>query len=241
MLELIIFGVIHEGDWDLTQPQATLLAGVISGALLIVAAYIAFHGQREQRVAERLMHEEQMDEQRRKSSDDLAAQRTQLVEQLEAQRSQFMSELEAKERMWKLEADRSAALVLRNEYVGVFTSCVENNSAILSGMASAVRHHSNGNYDKALASVGETAPLFKRYSAVLVLSASDLVNKRYSELMAAGAEFNSLFGDAGASGIMGLDKDKVKSALTRVRAANQLFNQSMRDDLDRLVKQGIHD
>ncbi|QXW04026.1 hypothetical protein [Rhodococcus globerulus] len=241
MLELIIFGLFYENDWDLTQPQATLLAGVISGALLIAAAYIAFHGQREQRAAERRIHEEQIAEQRRKASSDLAAQRAQLVEQLDAQRSQFMRELESKERMWRLEADRSAALVLRNEYVGMFTSCAENNSAIVSSMMNAERHHSNGDYDKALASVGETAPLFKSYSGVLVLSASDLVNKRYAEFMAECAEFNGLFGDTGAIGIMSLDKDKVKSALKRVRAANQRFDQSMRDDLERLVKQGIHD
>lgn len=93
MLELIIFGVIHEGDWDLTQPQATLLAGVISGALLIAAAYIAFHGQREQRRDERARHNEQ-----------LRAQREQFREQLQSQREQ-----------WGATQRETAALKFRDE------------------------------------------------------------------------------------------------------------------------------
>ena len=251
MLEFIIYGLIHEGDWDLTQPQATLLAGVISGVLLIVAAYIAFHGQREQRAAERQMHEEQLAEQRRKAAEDLEAQRIQLVEQtdaqrrqlseqLDAQRSQFTEELKARERMWNIEADRSAALVLRNEYMGMFASHADQNARILSSLMNAQRHHSRGHHDKALESIGETNGRWVESSAVpLVLSASDLINARYADLMKEFSAFTVLFAGDDGTGLESVSVAEGEAALTKVREANQRFNGAMRAELDRLFKQGL--
>lgn len=63
--------------WDLTQPQAVLIGGAISGSLVVLAAYIAFHGQANQLRDERERHREM-----------LAEQRTQLTRQLDAQRAQ---------------------------------------------------------------------------------------------------------------------------------------------------------
>lgn len=91
MLEFIIYGLIHEGDWDLTQPQATLLAGVISGVLLIAAAYIAFHGQREQRREEGSRHMELLKAQR----EQLAIQQTQFDDQLRVQREGWAADNKA--------------------------------------------------------------------------------------------------------------------------------------------------
>lgn len=91
MLEFIIYGLIHEGDWDLTQPQATLLAGVISGVLLIAAAYIAFHGQREQRREEGRRHMELLKAQR----EQLAIQQTQFDDQLRVQREGWAADNKA--------------------------------------------------------------------------------------------------------------------------------------------------
>src|SRR3546814_9587515 len=41
---LIVGGIVWGPlmDWDLTQPQATLIAGFVAGPFLITAAYIAF-------------------------------------------------------------------------------------------------------------------------------------------------------------------------------------------------------
>ncbi|MBH5146336.1 hypothetical protein [Rhodococcus erythropolis] len=139
MLEFIIYGLIHEGDWDLTQPQATLLAGVISGVLLIAAAYIAFHGQREQRAAERLMHEEQMDEQRRKAASDLEAARTQLTEQLVAQRQQFLDDIDAKERIRVHEMQRAAALMRHAELQPIYANALSVRDALREALLSAHR------------------------------------------------------------------------------------------------------
>lgn len=93
-------------DWDLTQPQATLLAGVISGALLIAAAYIAFHGQREQRAEENTRHREL-----------LTAQRQQFDDQLDAQRDASVSEHKA-----------SSDLEFRNEVRDVYVRMLANRS-----------------------------------------------------------------------------------------------------------------
>jgi hypothetical protein len=76
----------------MTTPQATLLAASISGPALILAAYIAFHGQRENRAEEARKFEIQMAEQRAQADALLTAQRNQLTEQLDAQRQQLLSE-----------------------------------------------------------------------------------------------------------------------------------------------------
>lgn len=74
--------------WDLTQPQAVLIAGVagglISGSFLVVAAWIAFHGQAQNRIDERDRHNML-----------LTAQRDQSNAQLDAQREQWRTELAA--------------------------------------------------------------------------------------------------------------------------------------------------
>ncbi|MGW6017844.1 hypothetical protein ACWFNS_07560 [Oerskovia enterophila] len=64
MLELMIFGLFHENDWDLTQPQAVLIGAVASGCFLVGAAWIAFHGQERNRIEERQRHSDQLQVQR---------------------------------------------------------------------------------------------------------------------------------------------------------------------------------
>ncbi|MFE4501702.1 hypothetical protein ACFRFQ_17760 [Rhodococcus sp. NPDC056743] len=56
------FARLH--DWDLTQPQAVLIAGFASGFFLVAAAWIAFHGQKQNRLDERQRHIDQLNVQR---------------------------------------------------------------------------------------------------------------------------------------------------------------------------------
>ena len=64
----IVWGPLME--WDLTQPQATLIAGLVAGPFLITAAYIAFHGQRENMKTEREKFNEQIDVQKKQAQDE---------------------------------------------------------------------------------------------------------------------------------------------------------------------------
>lgn len=64
-------------DWDLTQPQATLIAGFVAGPFLITAAYIAFHGQRENMKTERQKFDEQIELQKEQAKADLKLKRAQ--------------------------------------------------------------------------------------------------------------------------------------------------------------------
>jgi hypothetical protein len=66
-------------DWDLTQPQATLIAGFVAGPFLISAAYIAFHGQRENMKTERDKFNEQIQLQKNQAKDELQLKRDQWV------------------------------------------------------------------------------------------------------------------------------------------------------------------
>jgi hypothetical protein len=66
-------------EWDLTQPQATLIAGLVAGPFLITAAYIAFHGQRENMKTEREKFNEQIDVQKKQARDELQLKRDQWV------------------------------------------------------------------------------------------------------------------------------------------------------------------
>ena len=69
-------------EWDLTQPQATLIAGFVAGPFLITAAYIAFHGQRENMKTEREKFDEQIQLQKDQARDELQLKRDQwLAEQ----------------------------------------------------------------------------------------------------------------------------------------------------------------
>lgn len=69
-------------EWDLTQPQATLIAGLVAGPFLITAAYIAFHGQRENMRTEREKFDEQIQLQKDQARDELQLKRDQwLAEQ----------------------------------------------------------------------------------------------------------------------------------------------------------------
>ena len=85
MLEVIIFGLIRDGNWDLTQPQATLIGGIIGGLLLVVAAVIAFSGQKAQRKEERERHDEQLRAQRKQFDDQVREQRTEWKSTLHAE------------------------------------------------------------------------------------------------------------------------------------------------------------
>lgn len=51
-------------DWDLTQPQAVLIGALASGIFLVSAAWIAFHGQEQNRIDERQRHEDLLRAQR---------------------------------------------------------------------------------------------------------------------------------------------------------------------------------
>lgn len=76
----IVWGPLME--WDLTQPQATLIAGFVAGPFLITAAYIAFHGQREHKKTEREKFDEQIQLQKDQARDELQLKRDQwLAEQ----------------------------------------------------------------------------------------------------------------------------------------------------------------
>lgn len=76
----IVWGPLME--WDLTQPQATLIAGLVAGPFLITAAYIAFHGQRENTRIEREKFDEQIQLQKDQARDELQLKRDQwLAEQ----------------------------------------------------------------------------------------------------------------------------------------------------------------
>ncbi|MDQ0281280.1 hypothetical protein [Rhodococcoides fascians] len=66
-------------EWDLTQPQATLIAGLVAGPFLITAAYIAFHGQRENMKTEREKFNEQIKVQKEQARDELQLKRDQWV------------------------------------------------------------------------------------------------------------------------------------------------------------------
>ncbi|ANS29385.1 hypothetical protein R1CP_23585 [Rhodococcus opacus] len=99
--------------WDLTQPQATLVGGIISGALLVVAAVIAFWGQRATRLADREKFDDQLTEQRHLAADELNAQRDQLQKQLAAQRAQ-----------WENEQKARTALARRDELRLLYLSCL---------------------------------------------------------------------------------------------------------------------
>lgn len=126
MLEFIIYGLIHEGDWDLTQPQATLLAGVISGVLLIAAAYIAFHGQREQRREESRRHGEMM----------------------KAQRDQFDDQIAAQRNSWSLDQKSSSDRSYRSEVREVYIRVLRIHEKLLKVAVDARYAHTHG--DKAL-------------------------------------------------------------------------------------------
>lgn len=73
----IVWGPLME--WDLTQPQATLIAGLVAGPFLITAAYIAFHGQRENMKTEREKFDEQIKLQKEQALDELQLRRDQWV------------------------------------------------------------------------------------------------------------------------------------------------------------------
>lgn len=66
-------------NWDLTQPQATLIAGFVAGPFLITAAYIAFHGQRENMRIEREKFDEQVQLQKDQARVELQLKRDQWV------------------------------------------------------------------------------------------------------------------------------------------------------------------
>jgi hypothetical protein len=109
MLELIVFGLFYENDWDLTQPQAVLIVGFVSGFFLVGAAWLAFHGQKQNRIDERQRHE-----------DLLTAQRDQHEAQLTAQREE-----------WKAVQKAASDLKFRDEVRDVYLRALKNLDGIL--------------------------------------------------------------------------------------------------------------
>ncbi len=244
MLEFTIYGLIHEGDWDLTQPQATLLAGVISGVLLIAAAYIAFHGQREQREAEREIHEEQMAEQRRRAAVDLEAQRIQLTEQLNAQRTQFLDDIEAKERIRLHELQRAAALLHRGEIFPLYSRALERRDALLdalSGVHMALEARNDGARVEYLRKID--VHLENLDGAAIELSASMSVTALDSAFIALCKDFVKTLTpptNIPAPGWSPIEWTiRRKTALESARSAGRDLRNEMRAELDSLSKAGL--
>ncbi|MEW1881033.1 hypothetical protein AB0O58_15185 [Rhodococcus sp. NPDC080181] len=75
----------HLTEWDLTQPQATLIAGLVGGPFLIAAAAIAFRGQAQTRQDERDKFEQQLQLERENFERQLREQRGQVDKQIEMQ------------------------------------------------------------------------------------------------------------------------------------------------------------
>ncbi|GGG04139.1 hypothetical protein GCM10007304_17840 [Rhodococcoides trifolii] len=84
---VIVLGSLwqHLMDWDFTQPQATIIAGLIGGPFLLAAAAIAFQGQKETRQDERDKFEKQLKFERDNFDRQMKEQRRQSKEQLEMQ------------------------------------------------------------------------------------------------------------------------------------------------------------
>lgn len=99
-------------DWDLTQPQAVLIAGFASGIFLVTAAWIAFHGQKQNRLDERQRHE-----------DLLAAQRDQHEDQLNAQREE-----------WKAAQKAASDLKFRDEVRDVYMRALKNLDGVMDAL-----------------------------------------------------------------------------------------------------------
>lgn len=212
-------------EWDLTQPQAVLIAavagGLVSGGFLIAAAWIAFHGQRQNREDERNRHDEM-----------LTIQRQQHKDQLDAQREQFERELDEKERIRKSELRRAAALHQHRELAASYSRALQVAESLVFLIDGARHRYSKGDAAGGDLKLRETEALFMESTVInLVLAASTDAISAWADISRSMAAALAVFTDEEAAGNKLGPSNKRDEALGAVRHAIGRFQTCTRIEL----------